>query len=81
MIAARQKKTASPEWDDRLSLSVSDSTTLNLKLLSKSLLTDTTLGTAKLKMSTVQKTPNGECKLLDSVGEKISFLKMQIGSL
>ncbi|PAV62280.1 hypothetical protein WR25_14773 [Diploscapter pachys] len=57
---AAKKKTATPEWDDRLSLSVNDSTTLNLKLLSKSLLTDTALGTAKLKMNTVQKTPNGE---------------------
>lgn len=58
-----KKKSNTPEWDESFAAYVTESSSLVFRVLNKAkLFDDTLLAQAKLKLSSVPRTENGECK-------------------
>lgn len=60
-----KKKTNSPEWDESLSLHVTDSSVLLFRVYSRAkLFDDPLLAQAQMKISAIPKLDNGECEFM-----------------
>ncbi|CAI5437785.1 unnamed protein product [Caenorhabditis angaria] len=61
---AVKKKTLSPEWKENINVTAIDSSTLTFRVLQKvKLFEDSLIGMGKLKLSTLERTENGELKV------------------
>ena len=61
---ATQKKSSNPEWNETLSVHVSETSELNFRVRSKvKLFEDSLHGQAKLKVSSIPRSDTGQCKL------------------